>query len=194
MAISDERILQAAVEIIAVHGYAGSTTKQIAAAAKISEVTLFRRFGSKKQLMQRLVEHEASRLGGVDIHYTGEIEADLFQIVTFYQKLMRSRSHIILMMLSEIPKQPELRDLLTVPMAQTHRFTTILARYQQEGELVDEPPQLAFSSLIGPLFLSGVLSTLETSLAQNLTEPALVVERFLAGHGIPSEKSKATKS
>ena len=63
MAISDEHILEAAVRIIAAHGYAGATTKQIASAAEISEVTLFRRFGSKKKLMQRIVEHEAARLG-----------------------------------------------------------------------------------------------------------------------------------
>ncbi len=43
-----ERILQAAAELFAEKGYARATTRSIAEAAKVNEVTIFRHFGSKK--------------------------------------------------------------------------------------------------------------------------------------------------
>ena len=76
-------------------------------------------------------------------------------------------------------------------MAQTHRIAHILTSYQQVGRLVQEPPMLTFSSLIGPLFLSGTLGSLEPTLAQDLAEPKLIVQRFLKGHQITDEKPES---
>ena len=50
--ISDKQILDAALDVMAERGYTGATTRQMAAAAGINEVTLFRRFGSKKTSYQ----------------------------------------------------------------------------------------------------------------------------------------------
>ena len=58
-AISDHQILEAALAVIVKQGYAGATTREIAATAGINEVTLFRRFGSKQKLLTAVVEQEA---------------------------------------------------------------------------------------------------------------------------------------
>ncbi len=50
--IADMQIFQAVMEIIAARGYAGATTRQIAEAAGVSEVTLFRKYGSKAELVK----------------------------------------------------------------------------------------------------------------------------------------------
>ncbi|WP_253732079.1 helix-turn-helix domain-containing protein, partial [Thermus scotoductus] len=47
-----ERLLLAALELLAERGYRGATTKEIARRVGVNEVTLFRRFGSKEALLR----------------------------------------------------------------------------------------------------------------------------------------------
>jgi AcrR family transcriptional regulator len=48
-------ILNAAVQVFSQHGFRGSTTRRIADAAEVNEVTLFRYFGSKEALLQEAI-------------------------------------------------------------------------------------------------------------------------------------------
>ncbi len=52
MCPTDEKILDAALAVLATEGYAGATTKKIAEGAGINEVTLFRKFKSKENLLK----------------------------------------------------------------------------------------------------------------------------------------------
>ena len=47
-----ETILHAAARVFSQHGFRGSTTRRIADAASVNEVTIFRYFGSKAALLQ----------------------------------------------------------------------------------------------------------------------------------------------
>ncbi len=56
----DEReklILKSAFNVFSTHGYRGSTTKMLADAAGVNEVTLFRNFRSKQNLFKKVIEH-----------------------------------------------------------------------------------------------------------------------------------------
>src|SRR5690349_927654 len=61
-----ERLLDAAYRVCAEKGLHGATTREIAEAARVNEVTLFRHFGSKvnliAELFQRLVTAQAESL------------------------------------------------------------------------------------------------------------------------------------
>ncbi|WP_426454698.1 TetR/AcrR family transcriptional regulator [Paenibacillus sp. S-38] len=59
-----DKLILAAIDLIAEQGYDGTTTKEIAAAAGVSEVTLFRHFGSKQALLIASFER---------YHYAGEM-------------------------------------------------------------------------------------------------------------------------
>jgi len=50
-----ERILEAAARVYAEYGFRGATTRRIATAAGVNEVTLFRTFGSKAALLDEVV-------------------------------------------------------------------------------------------------------------------------------------------
>ncbi|MCG8351742.1 MAG: TetR/AcrR family transcriptional regulator, partial [Chloroflexales bacterium] len=115
--IADSQILDAALDVIAQKGYAGATTRQIAAAAGINEVTLFRRFGSKHKLLAAVIEQEAEHVTTLGIDYTGDLEADLGRVARFYRDLMHKRGRMIAMLITEIPRQPELIELLQTPLA-----------------------------------------------------------------------------
>lgn len=49
---TSDKILMTAIGLMAEKGYAGTTTKEIAAAAGVNEVTLFRHFGTKQKLLE----------------------------------------------------------------------------------------------------------------------------------------------
>ena len=180
--IADEIILHAALDVIAEKGYAGATTRAIAARAEINEVTLFRRFGSKKKLLLMAVAHKAEQFETGGMVYTGDLTADLVRVVTFYQGLMREHGRFIFMLASELPRQHDLKDVVQIPLRLLHRITLLLARYQQEGRLVEEPPIQAFLALLGPLMLGGVVSQIDETGGVELS-PEEVVQRYLRGHG-----------
>jgi AcrR family transcriptional regulator len=57
-----ERILEAALEVFAEAGTRGATTRRIAEAAGVNEVTLFRQFGSKDALLQEALQWASQRV------------------------------------------------------------------------------------------------------------------------------------
>lgn len=59
-----EKVLEAAAELFASHGYASTTTRAIAERAGVNEVTLFRRFGSKIGVLRALGERMGRRQAG----------------------------------------------------------------------------------------------------------------------------------
>jgi AcrR family transcriptional regulator len=179
--IADTQILDAALDVIAQKGYAGATTRQIAAAAGINEVTLFRRFGSKQKLLAAAIEQEAEHFTTLGIEYTGDLEADLQRVVRFYRDLMHKRGRMIAMLITEIPRQPELIELLQTPLSIIGTITAMIARYQREGALVEEPPMQAFVSLVGPLFMGGVIGLVHPDAVTVSFNPAEQVRRYLHG-------------
>src|SRR5437868_12574436 len=50
-----QKILEAAVRVFAATGYRGATTRRIAQEAGVNEVTLFRQFGSKEELLREAI-------------------------------------------------------------------------------------------------------------------------------------------
>ncbi len=62
---TETRILNAAAELFAERGYAGTTTRAIAHRAGVNEVTLFRRFENKAGVLRALGERWAETMAGV---------------------------------------------------------------------------------------------------------------------------------
>lgn len=179
--ISDHQILEAALAVIVQYGYDGATTRQIAAAAGISEVTLFRRFGSKQKLLIAVVEQEAANFITAGIAYTGDLTADLLRVMRFYQDLVRHRGRVIAMLMTELPRHPELLEVIQTPMQIVAHVVAILTRYHQEGKLAPEPPIQAFMALVGPLFLGGVLGTVGITPTATELDLTVLVQHYVEG-------------
>lgn len=182
-AISDNQIIDAALEVIVQYGYDGATTRQIATAAGINEVTLFRRFGNKQNLLKAVVEQEAAHFHAAGIEHSGDLEADLLRVVQFYHHIVQHRGRVIALLLSEVPRHPELMELLETPMSILGRVTDIIAHYQREGRLAEEPPVQAFTALVGSLMLSSVLGFARPDLVPETFDPHEHVRRYLQGRG-----------
>lgn len=69
--IDDEQVYAATIELLLAKGYAGATTKMIARKAHVNEVTLFRKYGSKAQLVAAALAHERDQMAVDSVDYTG---------------------------------------------------------------------------------------------------------------------------
>lgn len=186
---TEEKLCAAAVKMVVAHGYKGATTRRIAAEAGVTEVTLFRKFGTKEQLIKAsILRHSETLPIPPSDPYTGDLRADLTQVVEIYSTLVRQRGSFMFAMLSELSNNPHLREVLELPFQKTHSILHLLGRYQSEGKLRGTNAIHTFLALLGPILMSHALCPLmETSLQQ--WDTATHIETFLEGHGVANSTS-----
>lgn len=108
-----DHILDAAAKVFAEHGFRGATTRLIAEAADVNEVTLFRLFGSKDALLgeairTRVYEREVPQLPDVPDDARTELIA---WAELEYDNLLKHRASIRQGM-TELIERPELRQCM----------------------------------------------------------------------------------
>ena len=115
--VKDEEIYQAVIQIVAERGYSSATTKQMADAADVSEMTLFRKYENKAQLVKQAI---SSILDQTDFstaaHYTGDIQDDLLRVVNAYQNSAVKHGDFVSAMILEMSRHPELIDSINEPL------------------------------------------------------------------------------
>lgn len=107
------KILDAALQVFAETGYRGATTRRIAQIADVNEVTLFRHFGSKDDLLRSAVEYATSedqipRLPPEP----AEPLAELTEWGLKQHARLRSRAAIIRNCMSEQAEHPEMAQCI----------------------------------------------------------------------------------
>jgi len=156
--IEDEQVYLAALQTITERGYAGATTKQIAEAANMSEVTLFRKYGSKAALIKQAMTAMAEQLNYESAtQYTGDVGADLLRVVEMYQGAAEEKGQFIYSIILEIQRYPELTEAIDTPKEMFSRIAQLIARYQDEGILKQEQPMQAMAGLLGPLIATNMM-------------------------------------
>ncbi|WP_206424348.1 TetR/AcrR family transcriptional regulator [Cohnella candidum] len=125
---TSDKILLAAIDLMAEKGYDGTTTKEIAAAAGVNEVTLFRHFGTKQKLLEAAFHRyhyaeEMTKLFAESLN--GDLYADLLLVSRTYHRLMNRNRKLLNIARKGSSSLPEavyqeagrhpkqLRDLLT---------------------------------------------------------------------------------
>ena len=157
--IADMKIFEAVMETIAERGYAGATTRQIAEAAGVSEVTLFRKFGSKAELVKRTISAlvEQTKFESAT-QYSGDIHADLLRVVKAYREGVIRNEHFFFVLFAELSRTPELADSFSQPLGLFQSIGKLLSRYQAEGVLKPENPLHSVASLLGPLIYFSMIA------------------------------------
>jgi AcrR family transcriptional regulator len=144
--------------VITERGYAGATTKQMAEAAGVSEVTLFRKYGSKAQLTRQAISEITIQTDFESaVHYTGDVAADLLRIVQKYQDSAVRFGLFFAALLSELQHYPELIESISTPVGIMRSIGRLIERYQENGDLRQEHPLHAVSALLGPLIYTGMI-------------------------------------
>jgi len=183
--LEDEQIYRAVMQVVAERGYTGATTKQMASAAEVSEVTLFRKYGSKEQLVKEAI---SSLISTTDLasaaQYTGDIHADLTRFVKAYQDSAVKHGGFITALFSEMSRHPELVDSIDAPLNIFMAMGEIIARYQEEGALQKEPPLQILAVLLGPVMY---IAMMRKAIRQNPLPPldlSTHVTHFLDGYRV----------
>jgi AcrR family transcriptional regulator len=185
--IENECVYQAVMQVVLERGYAGATTKQMAEAAGVSEVTLFRKYENKSQLVRQAISWLVGQLGfETAAQYSGDIKADLLHIVQAYQDLVIQHGPFIAVLLSEMPRNPELADFIDAPIRVFTNLGQVLARYQTEGVLRQEHPMHALAALLGPLIYTTMLRGAMKEIPLPPLDLSNHVDYFLDGRRCPT--------
>lgn len=152
-------ILDAAARVFSRHGFRGSTTRRIADAASVNEVTIFRYFGSKAALLQEAVK-------GVEVSaITNSLPRDpvdpVSELTAWCSALISHltlRGSVIRKCMGELEERPELAARAAeAPMRATTELCTYFRRLKSAGFTNDEfDARVAASMLIGALFQDAI--------------------------------------
>jgi AcrR family transcriptional regulator len=182
--IDETRIFNAALDILISHGYEGATTQKIADIAGVNEVTLFRKYGSKASLFQKVIEHQLADTPLTKLVYTGELKADLLAIVKAYVETNETHGNIIPLLLIEMPRNPDLQGSFNTPWKNIQTIIKIIQKYQEQGQLKNESPLVCISALIGPILVSQMFRNANLNLPISTTDPQAHVDSFLLGRKV----------
>lgn len=127
---TSERLLDAAARVFARKGLKGATTREIAIEADLSEMTLFRRFGTKEKLLRAVVERFFLRqVEPPPAQPPADLRAGLLHYAKLQHRLIQESLPIIRALLGELHHfSREHRDVLhDVFMPIRSAMTTLLA-------------------------------------------------------------------
>lgn len=177
---SREKLIESTLELLGLHGYRGTTTKAIAEHAGLSEVTLFRQFGSKAELVTAALKLASQPFVDAVSEATDGLEADLISLAEGYVEFVDAWPALIDRVLPEIAGESDIDHSARRIIADNVTATVALIEHHQaEGRLGDTPAAEVVRAFVGPLMARASL--------RNLLPPASFdaesyVERFLAGY------------
>ena len=187
--LDDEKIYRAVIQAVSKGGYSGTTTKKMATAAGISEVTLFRKYGSKQQIVKEAISFiiEQSDLRSAT-QYTGDVHADLTRLVKLYHDMANEYGDFASVVLFEMVRHPGLFDFFDEPFDIFLSFTELISRYQKEGILVEEPPLFALASLVSPVIMAFNMTKVIPNSKLEIEDLTNHVHNFLTGRSSKTNK------
>src|SRR5579859_5771177 len=152
---SRDDILAAAADVFARHGFRGSTTRRIAQAAGVNEITIFRQFGSKEVLLREAMQHLTQSAGLASLpDPPSDPERELARWSESFMQHLRLRSSIIRKTMSEIEERPEMCECASyVPRRASAELCQYLGALRREGLAPEKfEPKIAAAMLMGAIF------------------------------------------
>jgi AcrR family transcriptional regulator len=186
---TSRRIILAAIAIISRVGYTKATTREIAEAAGVNEVTLFRHFGSKINLLMASVEaFNANTFASTfETDLTGDYRQDIRRMAMMQIADTTSHLEMLRLLICDARNVPELREaILAGGSANLARLSGYFQRQMDMGVVRADIPAEVLASAFDSLFSAPVLfeSLFEGSLSSRLPAEAMVqplIDLFVRG-------------
>jgi len=119
---TEQKILDAALKVFASEGYTGATTRRIAEEANVAEVTLFRKFQSKENLLKEVLIANRNMLSAMDallqVDRSIEFETELRVLGKKIAEIISNRKDdskrrmFMFMLFEEGRRRPEVAEVL----------------------------------------------------------------------------------
>jgi AcrR family transcriptional regulator len=186
-----DQLLAAAARVYAEAGYHGATTRRIASAAGVNEITLFRHFGSKDALLREAI----AQCQGADTPQLPAEPADPVAELTEWSRAhlqhLHERAPLIRTCLADFAEHPELvNPEVSCPLLAVSALAEYLGRLKQRGQVsgaFDE--RVAAGMLMGVLFADAMGRDILPQMYPTQPEQALrqYVKLFLNGIGLAAD-------
>ncbi len=179
-----QAILDATRDLLIANGYERLRLEHVAAKAGVGKATIYRRWSSKEELAQALLEELASPLR--EVADTGDTHAELLRVVTNAIARLEESDFgpVVRALLSQIAINPLLGDPFRESVVQARRdqVNSVVQRGVARGDLrPDSDEDVATELLLGPVYFRLVFGgTLDENFA------AHVVTRVLDGLRVTS--------
>ncbi len=178
-----ERILAAALHLFSEKGVCGASTREIARSADISEVTLFRHFPTKEQLLEEVISHYSlSKVqelipGLVDLPYEEGLTILANQLLA---KLDGLRDWIKILH-GEVQHSPDKMHQIYHSFLDTlfATYASYFRTMQQLGKLRDFDPELAARAFHGMFFSFFNIEEILQRKLYSPTERIIAVQEFV---------------
>lgn len=150
-----EKILAAAVRVFAKEGLDGATTRSIARAAKVNEVTLFRHFGSKDRLITAVIGKAFPNKATALPPESSDLKSDLIDFVHRYESQLTANLPMVRVCLSDIMRHREYEQQVVAAIFKPMR-AALIERLERADLKPGITPSIA-ADLFSGMILSGVL-------------------------------------
>ena len=156
---TSQKLLAATLKMISLKGYLGTTTREIANAAGVTEVTLFRHFGSKENLFEEMLNRysflpELRELLPELENNSFDYKNGLIIIGTRFIETLKERKSLVRIMTCEIQVYPEKIKVLHSRFID--EMINLLADYfsirQNKGLLRKFQSKIAAKAFLGMIF------------------------------------------
>ena len=194
-----KEILNAAAGVFARHGFRGSTTRRIADAAGVNEITIFRQFGSKEALIREAMQHLTQSANLATLPQTPvDPERELTEWSESFIQHLRLRSSIIRKTMSEIEERPEMSECASsIPRQASNDLCDYLTALKRQGLIGDDfEPKTAAAMLMGAIFADAMGRDMMPDVyPQPLTEAAHRYSRLLLrALGVENAATRSTNN
>lgn len=161
-AVTRNRLLEAAKEVFAKAGVNGATTKEIARVARVNEVTLFRHFQSKEQLLSAVVQQFTALQAEALAHqeeWIQDLREDLRHYALLYNAMLEEHEALIRTFIGEARRHPEAARRIIYETTQPLRekLITYLNNGQKRGVVRQEVDLRAAVDIFTGMLLGGML-------------------------------------
>jgi AcrR family transcriptional regulator len=178
---ADEAILRAALDLLARDGYGALTMERVRERSGVGKATLYRRYGSKEELVRAAIAHLNS-----DIPMppdTGSVLGDFAATVQTILAGAARTGALALMprLLSEVAGDPEMHALFSEHLVEPRRRVVrgIVERAKERGEIRDDvDSDLAVDLMVGPFIYRVIVSGGDPA---GIGNPAELLDAVLAG-------------
>jgi AcrR family transcriptional regulator len=175
-------IVRATLELLFEHGYRALTMEQVRERAGVGKATIYRRYGSKEELVRAVVAH--LNTGVPEPPDTGSVEGDFGAVVRSLLAGAEVSGALTFMprMLSEVAQDAELRAIFYAALVQPRRdlIEAILRRAIDRGEIrADVDVELAIDMLAGPIVYRVIITG--GDVADIAERPARLLDAVLEG-------------
>jgi AcrR family transcriptional regulator len=152
-----EKLLKATLQLVSEKGYLGATTREIARQAGVTEITLFRHFGTKERLFESLLSTYTflpqlkELLPELE---TLSYEDALTLIATKFLMTLKERKAMVKIMHSEITIYPDkIREMYNSFIDEIRAtLATYFISMRKTGTLRNVSPETAARAFLGMLF------------------------------------------